>query len=130
LDIDDSDSINRGVAYVLEKTGGTLDALFNNAGFAMPGAVEDIRGHDAQPIRNNVFGTMELTNRVIPVMRKQGHGRIIQNTSILGIIAMPYRGAYNASKFAWKLDEYLAPGVAILYSCFSHCAWADTESIS
>ena len=49
---------------------------------------------------SNLFGTHELTNRVIPVMRKQGYGRIIQNSSILGLISLPYRGAYNASKFA------------------------------
>ncbi len=101
LDINDSNSIQQGLAQVLAKTDGTLDALFNNAGFAIPGAVEDIsRDMMRKQFETNVFGTMELTNRVIPLMRKQGHGRIIQNTSILGIITMPYRGAYNASKFA------------------------------
>jgi NAD(P)-dependent dehydrogenase (short-subunit alcohol dehydrogenase family) len=101
LDVNDSASIQQAVAEVLDKTGGTLDALFNNAGFAQPGAVEDLtRDMMRHQFETNVFGTMELTNQVIPVMRKQGHGRIIQNTSILGIITMPYRGAYNASKFA------------------------------
>jgi len=101
LDVNDSDSIRRSLNHVLEKTGGTLDALFNNAGYAQPGAVEDLtRDMMRAQFETNVFGAMELTNLVIPVMRQQGHGRIIQNTSILGIITMPYRGAYNASKFA------------------------------
>jgi NAD(P)-dependent dehydrogenase (short-subunit alcohol dehydrogenase family) len=101
LDINDSASIKQAVTQVLSKTGGTLDALFNNAGYAIPGAVEDLsRDMMRNQFETNVFGTMELTNLLIPIMRQQGHGRIIQNTSILGTIAMPYRGAYNASKFA------------------------------
>jgi NAD(P)-dependent dehydrogenase (short-subunit alcohol dehydrogenase family) len=101
MDMEDAASIAAGLAQVLEKTGGTLDALFNNAGFAVPGAVEDLTlPMLRKQFETNVFGPIELTNRVIPVMRKQGHGRIIMNTSILGIITMPYRGAYNASKFA------------------------------
>lgn len=101
LDVDDSASIQRALQFVLEKTGGTLDALFNNAGYAVPGAVEDLtRDMMQQQFETNVFGPMELTNRVIPIMRQQGHGRIIQNTSILGVVAIPFRGAYNASKFA------------------------------
>jgi NAD(P)-dependent dehydrogenase (short-subunit alcohol dehydrogenase family) len=101
LDLDDSASIRTAVAEILERTGGTLDSLFNNGAFGLPGAVEDL-SRDA--IRNqfetNLFGWLELTNLVLPVMRAQGHGRIIQNSSILGLVAMPYRGAYNASKFA------------------------------
>lgn len=101
LDVDDPHSIQQALAKVLKKTGGTLDALFNNAGFVQAGAVEDLtRDMMRRQFETNVFGAMELTNSVIPIMRKQGHGRIIQNTSILGIVAMPYRGAYNASKFA------------------------------
>lgn len=101
LDVDHSESIRNALNTVLEKTGGTLDALFNNAGFVEAGAVEDLtRDMMRAQFETNVFGPMELTNQVIPVMRKQGHGRIIQNTSILGIVAMPFRGAYNASKFA------------------------------
>ncbi len=101
MDVNDSASIHKGLAQVLEKTGGTLDALFNNAGFVEAGAVEDLsRDMMRAQFETNVFGAMELTNLVIPIMRKQGHGRIIQNTSILGIVPMPFRGAYNASKFA------------------------------
>ena len=105
LDIDDSDSIQNGLQAVLEKTNGTLDALFNNAGYAMPGAIEDLtRDMMRKQFETNVFGPMELVNLVLPIMRKQGQGRIIQNTSILGVITMPYRGNYNASKFA--LDAF------------------------
>lgn len=101
LDIDDSVSIHNALNKILNKTGGTLDALFNNAGFELAGAIEDLsRDMMRMQFETNVFGTMELTNSVLPIMRKQGHGRIIQNGSILGIITMPYRGAYNASKFA------------------------------
>jgi short-subunit dehydrogenase len=101
LDIDSSASIQNALNIVLQKTGGTLDAVFNNAGFVQAGAVEDLsRNMMREQFETNVFGPMELTNLVIPIMRKQGHGRIIQNTSILGIVAMPFRGCYNASKFA------------------------------
>lgn len=101
LDMDDSNSIRQALADILIKTGGTLDALFNNAGFGQTGAVEDLtRDLIRKQFETNVFGPMELVAFVLPIMRKQGHGRIIQNTSILGIITIPYYGAYNASKFA------------------------------
>lgn len=101
LDISDSNSIKNVLAQVLEKTGGTLDALFNNAGFGQPGAVEDLsRDLIRKQFETNVFGTIEMTNAVIPVMRKQGYGKIITVSSILGIISMRYQGAYVASKFA------------------------------
>lgn len=101
LDLNDSHSIRNAVTEILQRTGGTLDALFNNGAYGLPGAVEDL-SRDAlrAQFETNVFGWLELTNLVIPVMRKQGHGRIIQNSSVLGFAAMPYRGAYNASKFA------------------------------
>jgi NAD(P)-dependent dehydrogenase (short-subunit alcohol dehydrogenase family) len=101
LDLDDSKSIRDAFAEILDRTGGTLDALFNNGAFGLPGAVEDLsRDAIRAQFETNFFGWLELTNLVLPVMRKQGHGRIIQNSSILGLVAMPYRGAYNASKFA------------------------------
>ena len=105
LEMQDSASIRLAVATVVQKTGGTLDALFNNVGYAIPGAVEDLtRDMMRAQFETNVFGLMELTNLVVPVMRRQGHGRIVHNTSILGIVTMPYRGNYNASKFA--LEAY------------------------
>ncbi len=101
LDIADSTSIGEAVEAVLDATGGKLYGLFNNAGFGQPGAVEDLRREVIrEQFETNVFGTLELTNRVLPVMRGQGEGRIIINSSILGFAAMPYRGAYNASKYA------------------------------
>ncbi|TAK73641.1 MAG: SDR family NAD(P)-dependent oxidoreductase [Gammaproteobacteria bacterium] len=101
LDVNDSTSIQQAVEQILALTGGKLDALFNNAGYLQAGAVEDLtREMDRAQFETNVFGAMELTRRVLPVMRKQGYGRIIQNSSILGIITLPYYGAYNASKFA------------------------------
>ena len=101
LDLDDSSSIKRAVHEVLNKTEGKLFALFNNGGFGQPGAVEDLRrGVLREQFETNVFGYLELTNIILPTMRKQGYGRIIQNSSILGFISLPFRGAYIASKHA------------------------------
>ena len=101
LDYWDSASIKSAVDQVLEKTDGHLYSLFNNGAYGQPGACEDLsRDAIRQQFEANVFGWMELTNLVIPVMRAQGYGRIIQNSSILGFAAMSMRGAYNASKFA------------------------------
>lgn len=101
LDLDDSQSIREGLATVLEATGGGLDALFNNAAWGLNGALEDISREALRAqFETNVFGTMELTRQVIPVMRRQGFGRIIQNSSVLGLVALPYRGPYSTSKFA------------------------------
>jgi NAD(P)-dependent dehydrogenase (short-subunit alcohol dehydrogenase family) len=101
LDLADSQSIQRAVCQALELTDGKMDALFNNAAFGQPGAVEDLtRDVLRHQFETNLFGTHELTNLLIPVMRQQGHGRIIYNSSVLGLVAMRYRGAYNASKFA------------------------------
>jgi short-subunit dehydrogenase len=101
LDVNDSFSMQRAVDHVLQQTGGTLDALFNNAGFLQAGAIEDLsREMISAQFETNVFGPMELIRLILPIMRRQGHGRIIQNSSILGIITLPYYGAYNASKFA------------------------------
>lgn len=101
LDLADSESIQNAVRRVVEITDGKIDGLFNNGAFGQPGAVEDLsRDVLRYQFETNLFGTHELTNLIIPLMRKQGRGRIIYNSSILGFIAMTYRGAYNASKFA------------------------------
>ena len=101
LDLADSDSIAAAVDKILARTGGTLDALFNNGAYGQPGAVEDLsRDVLRAQFETNLFGWHELTNRVLPVMRRQGHGRIVQNSSVLGFVALRYRGAYNASKYA------------------------------
>ncbi len=101
LDLADSLSIKNAVAKFLALSQNKIDVLFNNGAFGQPGAVEDLTRDVLKfQFETNVFGTHELTNLFIPVMRKQGHGRIIYNSSILGLVAMPYRGAYNASKYA------------------------------
>lgn len=101
LDLADSASIHTAVDAILEQTNGELYALFNNGAYGQPGAVEDLsRDNLREQFEVNLFGTHELTNRVIPVMRRQGYGRILQNSSVLGFVALRYRGAYNASKHA------------------------------
>lgn len=101
LDLDDSESINKAVTEVLDRTNNQLYALFNNGAYGQPGAVEDLsRDTLRRQFETNVFGWQELTNLVLPVMRRQGYGRILQNSSVLGFVALKYRGAYNASKFA------------------------------
>jgi NAD(P)-dependent dehydrogenase (short-subunit alcohol dehydrogenase family) len=101
LDLDDSDSIKAAVEEILQRTNGQLYALFNNGAYAIPGAVEDL-SRDAMraQFETNFFGWHELTNMLLPVMRQQGYGRIIQNSSVLGFVALPFRGAYNSTKFA------------------------------
>jgi len=101
LDLDNPVSIKNAFIRIIAETDGKLYALFNNGAFGLPGAVEDLSREALRAqFETNVFGTMELTNMLLPIMRKQGYGRIIQNSSILGFAAMPYRGAYNGSKFA------------------------------
>lgn len=101
LDLASSASIANAVTHVLNASEGRLFALFNNGAYGQPGAVEDLsREALREQFETNLFGWHELTCRIIPVMRRQGEGRIIQNSSILGFIALPYRGAYTASKYA------------------------------
>jgi NAD(P)-dependent dehydrogenase (short-subunit alcohol dehydrogenase family) len=101
IDYADPATIESGLAEVLAATGGTLDALYNNGAYACPGAVEDLpRGALQEIFETNVFGTHDLTRAVIKIMRAQGHGRIINCSSILGIVGMRWRGAYVATKFA------------------------------
>ena len=101
LDLRSSESIQAAVTAVLTATGGRLDALINNGAYGLPGAVEDLsRAALRLQFETNVFGTHELTCRVLPVMRHQHSGRIVQISSLLGIVCLAYRGAYNASKFA------------------------------
>lgn len=101
IDYTDEDTIQAGLKEVLDATGGTLDALFNNGAHGLPGAVEDLPTDALRAIfEANFFGWHTLTRAVLPVMRAQGSGRIVQCSSVLGIITLPWRGAYNASKFA------------------------------
>ncbi|NEX22631.1 SDR family oxidoreductase [Thiorhodococcus mannitoliphagus] len=101
LDLDSSESIAAAVEQTLELTGGRLDALFNNGAYGQPGAVEDLsRNVLRAQLETNLLGWHELTCKVIPIMRRQGQGRIVQNSSILGFMPLPFRGAYVASKYA------------------------------
>lgn len=101
LDLCDSQSLHVALAWMLSLTNGRIDVLFNNAAYGQPGAVEDLRREVLrEQFETNVFGTLELSNLVLPYMRAQKSGRIVFNSSILGFAAMSYRGAYNASKFA------------------------------
>ena len=101
IDYQDEATITAGLKEVLDATGGTLDALFNNGAFAVPGAVEDVPTEALRDIfEANFFGWHTLTKQVIPVMRAQGHGRIINNSSILGFVPARWRGAYVSTKYA------------------------------
>jgi NAD(P)-dependent dehydrogenase (short-subunit alcohol dehydrogenase family) len=101
LDYREPSSIEALAASVLARTGGTLDALYNNGAYAQAGAVEDLPvAALREQFEANFFGWHDLTRRVIPAMRAQGHGRIVHCSSILGLTPVKWRGAYSASKHA------------------------------
>ena len=101
LDYADQDSVEAAAAEALERTDGALDAVFNNGAFAIPGPVEDIpREAMRVQFETNFMGPHALTRAVLPAMRARGSGRIINCSSVLGLVAAPWRGPYNASKFA------------------------------
>lgn len=101
MDVANPESIHHAFKEILNQSRQRIDILINNAGYGQAGALEDIR-HDTlvEQFATNVFGLMELTRLVIPIMRKQKQGRIINISSLLGFISLPFRGAYNASKYA------------------------------
>ena len=101
LDLTSSDSVALAVDRLFSKNEGVLGAVVNNAGFGMPGAIEDLsRDAMREQFEVNLFGLLELTNKLIPVFRKQGFGRIVNVSSVVGRIALPFMGIYSASKFA------------------------------
>lgn len=101
MDYTKPETIAALVDEVGERTGGRIDALFNNGAYGQAGAVEDLSTDVLrEQFETNVFGWHELTRRVIPVMRAKGHGRIVNCSSILGLLPYRYRGAYTASKYA------------------------------
>ena len=103
LDYAEPGSIDAALAEALLRTGGTLGAIFNNGAFACPGAVEDLPTEALRAIFEvNLFGYHALTRAVIPVMRAQGHGRIVNCSSVLGLVGIRWRGAYVATKFAME----------------------------
>ncbi len=100
LDLDEDQSIEAAVCWIRNHCT-SLDAVFHNAAYGQPGAVEDLpRSALRAQFETNLFGTHELTRQLMPIFRQQGHGRIIVNSSVLGLVALPFRGAYSASKFA------------------------------
>ncbi len=122
LDYASSESVKAGAQLALEKTNGQLGALFNNGAFAIPGLVEDLPRDALRSIfETNLFGQFELINQVLPAMHKNGYGRIINCSSVLGIVAMSFRGAYNSTKFAMegltdtlRLELYHSPIKVVL----------------
>lgn len=121
LDLSNSASISKGLEETLAITQGKLFALFNNGAYGQPGAVEDL---PVEALRNqfesNFFGTHELTQKVLQLMLAQGYGRVVNNSSVLGLVAMPFRGAYNASKFALEgLTDTLRLELADTQICVS-----------
>jgi len=101
LDYRESESVEALAGEVLERSGGRLDALFNNGAYAQPGAVEDLtRALLREQFEANFFGWHDLTSRIVPAMRRQGSGRIVMCSSVLGLWPLKYRGAYSATKFA------------------------------
>lgn len=103
LDYEDEASIKAAVAETLKRTDGTLDALYNNGAYGIPGLVQDVPRDAFRAIfEANLFGYFDLINQILPTMLAQGHGRIINCSSVLGIGALRARGAYNATKFAME----------------------------
>lgn len=103
LDLADDASVKAGAEEALSRTDGQLFGLFNNGAFAIPGAAEDLPRDALRSIfETNFFGQMDLTNRLLPAMHRSGRGRIVFNSSILGLVAMRYRGAYVSTKFAME----------------------------
>jgi NAD(P)-dependent dehydrogenase (short-subunit alcohol dehydrogenase family) len=101
LDYADSESVQDLANELMLLVGTNLYAVFHNGAYGQPGAVEDLtRETMEKQFASNVFGWMELNNRLIVLMRHNNRGRIIFNSSVLGLVALPFRGAYNASKFA------------------------------
>ena len=120
LDLADEASVAAAAAQVLERTGGKLGAIVDNAGYGQPGALMDLsRSALRAQFETNVLGTIDLTNRLLPALRENGAGRVVVLSSIVGRLVMPLLGAYAASKYAleaagdaWRLE--LAPfGISV-----------------
>lgn len=112
LDVDNREE-SLSVVEKVQQHFGTIDILINNAGYALTGAIEEASQDEARAqFETNFFGTLWLTQAVLPIMRNQKSGHIIQVSSILGLAAIPTMGLYNASKFAVEgLSETLAAEV-------------------
>lgn len=103
MDVADPESVEHAVGKLLQVFDGQIGALVNNAGFGQVGAVEDLsRELLRYQFEVNVVGMQDVTNRLIPAMRRQGAGRIVNISSVLGRVSLPFMGAYSASKFAME----------------------------
>src|SRR4051812_11057797 len=99
-DVTDDDSVKRAIETVVAQTG-RVDVLVNNAGRGLIGGAEESSASQAQDLFDvNVFGVLRVTNAVLPIMRRQGHGRIINISSVLGFIPGPYTALYSSTKHA------------------------------
>lgn len=100
IDVRNKEEITNAFTYIINQDK-KLDGVFNNAGFGQPGAVEDVSVEVLkEQFETNIFGLHEVTLQAMKIFRKQGYGKIIQHSSVLGIISLKFRGAYNASKYA------------------------------
>ena len=101
LDLGNDESISAAINIIKNKTSSKLNAIFNNAAFAIPGAIQDLpRAALREIFEVNVFGQFDLINRCLPLMQKAEDPRIVNCSSVLGFLSLPYRGAYSATKFA------------------------------
>ena len=101
LDLLKEESINCAVNLVKQKTKSQLDVLFNNGAYAIPGAIQDIpRSAMREIFEVNVFGQIDLINRCIPLMMNSDYPKVINCSSVLGFISLPYRGLYSATKYS------------------------------
>jgi NAD(P)-dependent dehydrogenase (short-subunit alcohol dehydrogenase family) len=109
LDVTDENSVKNAIQSILSESG-KIDLLVNNAGYGLTGALEDIRIDEIRALyETNLFGVIRVTQAVLPTMRKQGSGRIINISSGAGRIGYPGGSAYVSSKFALEgLSESMA----------------------
>jgi len=100
LDVTNYQHITQVIEAVMTSDG-KIDVWFNNAGYGQPAMIEDLPTNILkEQFETNVWGLHECTRQIIPIMKKQGYGKIIQHSSVLGIVSLAGRGAYNASKYA------------------------------
>lgn len=103
LDVTKSETISRCINEVLSKNS-RIDVLINNAGAGITGPIEEIPEEEIRRnFETNLFGPINVIKAVLPSMRKQGHGLVINITSIAGYMGLPYRGIYSASKGALEI---------------------------
>jgi short-subunit dehydrogenase len=100
MDVCDDDSVRRGIDYVLKQEG-RIDVVVNNAGVGLAGAVEDTSVEEAKGLfETNFFGVLRVCRAVLPGLRAQGSGLIVNVSSLGGLVTIPFQGFYSASKYA------------------------------